>query len=492
MKLYLPIIFTVMTFVTFSFGAQAVTPASSPTQRDKADAQINTGVMNKLYSDRFFSPAQIDVMTNEGIVTLDGKVRDWRSKQRAVSIAENIQGVRSVIDRLVIAGVNETDPEIAQNVQEALHLDGATAGLPVNVMAKSGVVTLSGNVKSWGEKALAEWVAGGVAGVRGVQNNIVVRFKGPTTDAEISKEVHDFLSQDPWLYSRSISVYVQNGKVQLSGKVGSLAEKRRASLAAWGTNASGVDTSKLQIDPNLFTQNEKPRVLKNMTDGQIAKDVRSALFYDPRVSSLDVKVEVHNKVVSLSGIVDNLEAKRAAIQDAQNTQGVFTVASHVDVAQSTGTTDKRIVNDVKRLLELDPALNDFKIVIGSRGGVVSLQGGVNTGYERWLAENTASRVRGVVDVKNTLQVSSNLIGEGDNPERNEALFPKEQLYPRVIYEHEFPTEAYTVFPPSVDPAQEFTAAKRAATAGATTNEPARVPGVRVSQRGRAHSRGRIR
>jgi hypothetical protein len=60
-------------------------------------------------------------------------------------------------------------------------------------------------------------------------------------------------------------------------------------------------------------------------DPQIKQAVHDAFVYDPRVDSFNPNVDVDNRIVTLSGVVDNLKAKRAAEQDAKNTWGVWRV-----------------------------------------------------------------------------------------------------------------------------------------------------------------------
>src|SRR5687768_12192300 len=67
------------------------------------------------------------------------------------------------------------DTALHTKVKAALVNDPVVSGTAINVNVNRGVVTLQGAVNGEVEKRKAEDIVRGVNGVRGVQNNIVVR-----------------------------------------------------------------------------------------------------------------------------------------------------------------------------------------------------------------------------------------------------------------------------------------------------------------------------
>lgn len=67
------------------------------------DAAITTAVKSKFLADDDISGLNIDVDTKNGIVTLSGTVKTAAEKSRAVQIARNSDGVKSVVDKLKVA-----------------------------------------------------------------------------------------------------------------------------------------------------------------------------------------------------------------------------------------------------------------------------------------------------------------------------------------------------------------------------------------------------
>jgi hypothetical protein len=76
------------------------------------DARIAMSLLELLSRDREASNGRIDVSVEDGVVTLLGTVSDPTMRDRAVDLAEGVQGVRAVYDKLSIearAAELETD-----------------------------------------------------------------------------------------------------------------------------------------------------------------------------------------------------------------------------------------------------------------------------------------------------------------------------------------------------------------------------------------------
>lgn len=70
---------------------------------DFGDAAITTTLKSKLLGDTKTPGLKIDVDTKDGIVTLTGTVATAAEKQRAVELAKETNGVKSVVDRIKVA-----------------------------------------------------------------------------------------------------------------------------------------------------------------------------------------------------------------------------------------------------------------------------------------------------------------------------------------------------------------------------------------------------
>ena len=64
--------------------------------RQLDDAAVAASVRDAFQADVMLRPATIYVAVNRGVVTLTGVVRDAQTRDRAVSVAQSVQGVSRV------------------------------------------------------------------------------------------------------------------------------------------------------------------------------------------------------------------------------------------------------------------------------------------------------------------------------------------------------------------------------------------------------------
>lgn len=372
---------------------------------DIKDSDITLSLDIQLKQDEVVDAHLIDVKTSDGIVTLSGSVDNLLAKDQAVRIAASIKGVRSVVDKISVLPVIRSDKEIKEDVKQTLASDPATSAYKIDVAVKKGIVTLSGNVKFWNGKQLIAQVTKGVRGVREINNKIGYNHAGGNrSDKEIKAAIKHRLNLDPYVYDGLIDVYVEDGKVTLTGTVGSLAEKIRAYNDAWVADVTSVNTNVLDVKWWLRNEMIKKNKFALKSDEGIKKAIKDAFLYDPRVFSFNPQVEVENGIVTLGGVVDNLKAKRAAEQDALNTIGVLRVRNYLKVRPEKPQSNDEIAQNVQNSLARDPVVDQDKITVRVRNKKVYLHGMVDNYYEKQRAEDVASRAYGVVDIKNNLKV----------------------------------------------------------------------------------------
>lgn len=371
--------------------------------QDIEDSQINFAVEGSLFNNDNVPHDQIDSSTTKGIVTLTGVAPNLLTKEKAVRQAQMVKGVRAVVDQIEVRPGTITDADLSKDVTRALLIDPATDSYDIRVTAADGTVTLSGTVDSWAEKQLAGTVAKGVRGVKGVANDI--QLKAPATarlDAEIEVEIERRFENDVWLTGTRLDAKVEDGIVTLSGDVGSALQKSRAEVRAYIMGVKSVRND-INVDWRL-RKNLQRTDYPNKTDEEIKRAVNDALLHDPRVWSFHPHVSVSNGLVTLTGLVDNLKAKRAAERDAKYTVGVKRVKNYLKVRLKDQPSDEHIADKVRSALVIDPLVDRYDISTIVRNGTVYLHGAVDNYYEKWRADDIASRVTGVTAVMNQIVV----------------------------------------------------------------------------------------
>jgi osmotically-inducible protein OsmY len=143
-----------------------------------------------------------------------------------------------------------------------------------------------------------------------------------------------------------------------------------------------------------------------------------------------VQVETKEKTVILRGSVRNVTARRAAEKDAYNVQGIQNVENNLRV-KNTGTlvSDNDIAKHVENMISWNNNIMSTTIHVNSREGVVTLEGSVDTYWEKTLAEEIAISSKGVVDVKNNISVE--VKEESNNEEIKEDILKAYQRNPLI-------------------------------------------------------------
>lgn len=371
------------------------------------DQMITRAVEEKLHRDPVVSYDHVDLSVAKGIVTLAGTLENLLAKERTTRLAETVRGVRSVVNNIEIAPKEMIyDAKIYQEIKTAFAISDSPDLLEkVNVTVQGGRVVLGGNVDSWQEQRVAVNRAKSVRGVKTVDDELIVEIKETRPDEEIKDDVEAALKWDALLDHRLVSVAVNDGKVSLTGTVGSAAEKRRAAEDAIVLAIKGVDASKLKVDALVANTKSRVPAFEVRSDKAIKTAVKDSLLLDPRVPKQKVRVSVENGKVRLTGTVYGIQAKRAAERDARQTLGVHYVENRLRVKRPSEISDNALEKNVRDALRLDPYIvDDAPITVSVRKGIVQLEGASSSPFEKMRADIAAAGVRGVAHVMNRLQV----------------------------------------------------------------------------------------
>jgi len=386
----------------------AFSPAASAQPEGKllfSDTAITSAVKSDLHFEMLEFPNNLDVNTSQGIVTLSGSINDFLDKRRAVQIAESVRGVLGVVDRIAVTPGIRPDEDIRKDILMALLNDPATTSYQIAVSVKDGTVTLTGKVGSLAESRLAQRVAETVKGVKEARNQLLVNFAGTRTDPEIAADVQSVLRWDIWLDGLPIQAAVQNGRVTLTGTVGSATQRTRAMQDAAVNGVLAVDDGGLKVVPAFQDRLERRQEHAKRSDSEMAQAIRLSLRNDPRVSAFHrtIFITVEDQVAILDGSVENLKAKSSASQDANDIVGVASVDNELAVRPGMNMpSDTEADKGLKAALHWDPSLAGTKIETAVFDHVAYLNGTVDSIPQKVEAYAVASRIRGIVEIRNRL------------------------------------------------------------------------------------------
>jgi osmotically-inducible protein OsmY len=203
-------------------------------------------VIDELFYDPKVDNTAIAVSADDGVVKLRGTVGSFREKREAKRDAQRVHGVKRVENELGVKILTEdrrSDADLRGDVLRALMLDSLVPGT-IDAKVDDGWVTLTGIANWQFERDEADFVAGNVAGVVGVENEIELVAPGPSAH-DVEHAIKKAMERNAKLDAESVDVESSNGTITLHGTVSSWADHDEAVSAAWA--APGVTRVKDHI-----------------------------------------------------------------------------------------------------------------------------------------------------------------------------------------------------------------------------------------------------
>jgi hyperosmotically inducible protein len=204
---------------------------------------------------------EISVSTENGVVTLRGELPSDELRGVAMRVAQAVPDVRVVVDQLRVTGkaaapkadgrtLGETldDRSLEVQVRLAFSLNRDLKGADVEARSFRRQLTLSGEVASEAERALALETARETAGVESVRSEL--RVRGGTTGPAANRRrlAEAAISANASLAGTLIEVAEEGGELVLKGRVRNAAERDLAALLARDA-AGGPVRIALEIRP---------------------------------------------------------------------------------------------------------------------------------------------------------------------------------------------------------------------------------------------------
>jgi len=201
----------------------------------------------------------------------------------------------------------------------------------IKVVSAGGAVTLTGTVSQEYHKSLAQETLNGLAGVRSVDNQLVVVGDQPTehSDKWITMKVKTALTFHKNVSATETEVTTQNGVVTLTGTAGSEAKKEL-------TGAYAMDVEGVTSVRNDLAVAGKPHegLGEKVDDASITAQIKTSLLFRKSTHSLSTRVRTRAGVVTLHGEARNLAEKDLATKVAEDIKGVKAVHNRMTLRLS--------------------------------------------------------------------------------------------------------------------------------------------------------------
>ncbi|WP_336489550.1 BON domain-containing protein [Methylobacterium nigriterrae] len=212
------------------------------------------------------------------------------------------------------------DITVRQQVLDELEYAPMIDAAQIGVTVENGIVTLTGHVRSYAEKGIAERVTLRVRGVRAVAEQIEVRYPDNPRigDEALADRCARVLEWDVRIPENSVSLKVERGCVTLQGCVPYYHQKAAVDKAL--RRLAGVTdiVNLIAVKPSVRPSEVKSRILAAL--------MRSAR--DPDT----IRVQVDGDRVTLDGCVDVWRERELAERAAWSAPGVRAVEDRLTLA----------------------------------------------------------------------------------------------------------------------------------------------------------------
>lgn len=146
------------------------------------------------------------------------------------------------------------------------------------------------------------------------------------------------------------------------------------------------------------------------SDKEIQQDVLREMDWDPHVDAVEIGVQVHEGIVTLTGEVASYAKKLAAKRAAHRVGGVLDVVNNltVELPIPHQKTDQEIAKAVRHALEWDVLVPDKQVHSTVSHGHVTLDGQVEAWADKVAAECAVDQLAGVKSVDNRIEIKPKL------------------------------------------------------------------------------------
>jgi osmotically-inducible protein OsmY len=210
------------------------------------------------------------------------------------------------------------DADLQQAVQEELEWEPQVNAAHVGVATSGGVVTLTGEVSRYSEKAAAVMAVEHIRGVTSVADHITVNpGQAVRDDTQITRAASAALKLNSSVPA-AVHAEVRDGFITLRGEVEQHYERTDAEQAVRRLPGIRGVVNDITVKPGI-----KPH--------SVAQEISNAFQRNALLDARQITVTASDGTAHLSGHVQSIAEKRAATAAALNAPGIVAVDNHLKV-----------------------------------------------------------------------------------------------------------------------------------------------------------------
>ncbi len=211
-----------------------------------------------------------------------------------------------------------SDEELREEILARLCWNDCILNSGIEVSVKNRGVRLSGQVPTARMRVETEKAAGGVRGVAGVENHIVVKPPSGPGDEDLAAGVKNMLDWTADIDAGNIDVSASNGHIALEGWVDAFWQRQRAADIALDLEGVTGVTNRLEVLPS-----------KSASDEDIKEDILEQIGRSESLTEANIEVRVNGGKVTMTGTAPTWDGRLEAQEIARYTTGVTSVENRI-------------------------------------------------------------------------------------------------------------------------------------------------------------------
>jgi osmotically-inducible protein OsmY len=141
---------------------------------------------------------------------------------------------------------------------------------------------------------------------------------------------------------------------------------------------------------------------------KIKNEIRRCLEWDSRIDPDTIVIEVADDgTVTISGQVPSYFARMAVRDDVLIVEGVRHIRDNLEVRYPSDLeipSQEEIEENIRMIFDFNPYLNISDLAVSGEGGWIILDGFVDEYWKKYLAEDMAWNVTGVIGIENRIAI----------------------------------------------------------------------------------------
>lgn len=301
-------------------------------------------------------------------------------------------------DEQAIAPEDRKPENLAEEFEDKLDADNELSEYDIEVVVdRDKVLKMTGVVPDATLKEKAGRLAGTVAGVKSINNSLILSGERPEdrdfSDRQLRRELEKKIDADNELEIYPIDVEVDDARATITGSVSNDQERSKTMELAGTVTGFSEIRNKLRLS------------------SEMADEFKAKVDADTQLRDYDISAKMtKGNQMTIVGQVPNDDYSDKAEELAETVCGVGDVDNEIDVREEMMVppapmlSDEQLRQELENKIAADTDLRDTDVMVQVQNGEAIIRGNVADRKNRKKIEKLAKTVEGITDVENKVEL----------------------------------------------------------------------------------------